>query len=108
MSYCRTDVTIAIKDDGPGDLGRIEFARGSIPESAPPVLLRLRRGERWPHVPGERIGRPRAKLAAVDVITIRESAESDGRLADHYGVSIVTIQNARSGRTWRGLSERAT
>ena len=30
------------------------------------------------------------------------------RRADHYGVSIVTSQNARSGRTWRGLSERAT
>lgn len=43
---------------------------------------------------------PNAKLAAPEVIAIRDSTASDAELAIQYGVSPRTIASIRAGRTW--------
>jgi len=42
-------------------------------------------------------------LTAQDVASIRRSSESNGRLADRYGVDRATIFKARKGITWKHL-----
>jgi hypothetical protein len=50
---------------------------------------------------------PRALLSDDDVRFIRQSSLPSRHLARHFGVTIGTIQKARSGISWRHIEERA-
>lgn len=48
-------------------------------------------------------GNVKAKLTAVDVLTIRSSAEGSRKLGKQYGVDRVTIQGIRRRSIWRHI-----
>lgn len=50
---------------------------------------------------------PHAKLTDDDVLAIRQSSTSDGKLAEIYGVANETIRKARSGKSWKHLNLKA-
>jgi len=47
--------------------------------------------------------RPLAKLSETNIPNIRNSKESNSVLAKQYAVSRTTIQDARSGKTWKHI-----
>ena len=71
------------------------------------TIRAVRDGRSWKHVPtgpGDKPGNRKAKVTPGDVAAIRASAEPADALAERYGISVASINNARSGRTWSGVA----
>ena len=97
------DLCVLHRCDTPACVNPDHLFLGTRADNSADMIAKGRARHRSPN--GEQNGA--SKLTAPDVVAIRASTISSRALAKQFGVSKVTIQNIRHGRTWKLVGDPA-
>jgi len=105
MSVLTEDVVMAIYHSTETHLSLARTYR-----IAPTTVKNIRAGRTWTHVTAPtgtpKESRRRAAVTEDVALAIYHSTETYQSTAQTYGVSIATVNNIRSGRTWAHVTQR--